>query len=177
VARLAAALGRKSRRGEHRAAELPGGRRVERVGARLHLVEVDAAPPDAAPLALPGRTDFGAVAIETWIEHAAPVAWPDGRWCAVADAERVGTTASVRAAFTGERFRPLGRGGSKLVRDALVEAGIPATRRETSPVVSAGADAAVPADSVLWVVGYRIDDRVRVNARTRRYLWMSVEPF
>jgi tRNA(Ile)-lysidine synthase len=164
-------------RGEHRAAELPGGRRVERVGARLHLVEVDAAPPDAAPLALPGRTDFGAVAIETWIEHAAPVAWPDGRWCAVADAERVGTTASVRAAFTGERFRPLGRGGSKLVRDALVEAGIPATRRETSPVVSAGADAAVPADSVLWVVGYRIDDRVRVNARTRRYLWMSVEPF
>jgi tRNA(Ile)-lysidine synthase len=83
----------------------------------------------------------------------------------------------VRAALTGERFRPLGRGGSKLVRDALIEAGIPATRRETSPVVSAGADAAVPADSALWVVGYRIDDRVRVNARTRRYLWMSVEPF
>jgi tRNA(Ile)-lysidine synthase len=96
---------------------------------RLHLVRVDAAPPDAAPLALPGRTDFGAVAIETWIEHAAPVAWPDGRWCAVADAERVGTTASVRAGLTGERFRPLGRGGSKLVRDALVEAGIPAAPR------------------------------------------------
>jgi len=163
-------------RGERRAAEVSGGRRVERVGARLHLVEVDAEPPDPVRLSLPGRAAFGAVAIETWIEHAPPVAWPDGRRCAVADAERVGATATVRVALTGERLRPLGRGGSKLVRDALVEAGVPAGRRAASPVVSAGADAAVPADSALWVVGYRIDDRVRVTARTRRYLWMSVEP-
>jgi tRNA(Ile)-lysidine synthase len=163
-------------RGERRAAELPGGRRVERVGARLHLVEIDAAPPDPARLSLPGRAHFGAVAVEAWIEHAPPVAWPDGRWCAVADAERVGATATVRPAFTGERFRPLGRSGSKLVRDALVEAGVPAARRAANPVVSAGTDAAVPADSALWVVGYRIDDRVRVTARTRRYLWMSIEP-
>jgi tRNA(Ile)-lysidine synthase len=82
----------------------------------------------------------------------------------------------VRAARAGERFRPLGRSGSKLVRDALVDAGIPAGRRGSSPVVSAGPDAAVPPDSAVWVVGYRIDDRVRVTSRTRRYLWMSVEP-
>jgi tRNA(Ile)-lysidine synthase len=163
-------------RGDHRAAELPGGRRVERVGGRLHLVEADAAQPEPALLSLPGRTAFGAVAVEAWIEHAPPVAWPDGRWCAVADAARAGVSATVRVARTGERFRPLGRGGSKLVRDALVEAGIPAGRRAASPVVSAGADAALPADSALWVVGYRVDDRVRVTARTRRYLWMSVEP-
>lgn len=164
-------------RGERRAAEMPGGRRVERARARLHLVEADAAPPDPAPLRLPGRAAFGAVAVEAWIEHAPPVAWPDGRECAVVDAERVGATASVRAAVAGERFRPLGRGGSKLVRDALVEAGVPAARRAASPVVSAGADAAVPADSALWVVGYRVDDRVRVTTHTRRYLWLSVEPF
>ena len=42
--------------------------------------------------------------------------------------------------------------------------------------MSAGTDAAVPTDSALWVVGYRVDDRVRVTVRTRRYLWMSVEP-
>jgi tRNA(Ile)-lysidine synthase len=83
---------------------------------------------------------------------------------------------TVRVARGGERFRPLGRGGSKLVRDALVDAGVPTARRAISPVVSAGADAAVPTDSAIWVVGYRIDDRVRVTARTRRYLWISVEP-
>ncbi len=63
-----------------------------------------------------------------------------------------------------------------LVRDALAEAGVPASARAGAPVVSAGPAAAVAPDSPLWVVGYRIDDRVRVTARTRRYLWMSVDP-
>ena len=27
----------------------------------------------------------------------------------------------------------------------------------------------------MWVVGYRIDDRVRVTSRTRRYLWVTSE--
>jgi tRNA(Ile)-lysidine synthase len=166
-------------RGERRAVEIPGGRRVERVGARLHLVDgedrndVPAAP---AVLAVPGSTRFGSLSVQTWIEEAAPVAWPDGRTCAVADADRVGVDATVRYARPGERFRPLGRGGSKLVRDALVEAGVPTSRRAQAPIISAGADAAVSADSPLWVVGYRIDDRVRVTSRTRRYVWMSVEP-
>jgi tRNA(Ile)-lysidine synthase len=164
-------------RGERRAVEVPGGRRVERVGARLHLLDDTATgPPDAAELPLPGRTRFGRVAIEAWIEHAPPTGWPDGRRCAVTDADRVGAGVVVRAARSGERFRPLGRGGSKLVHDALVDAGVPAGRRAASPVVTAGPDAAVPPDSAIWVVGYRIDDRVRVTARTRRYLWLSVEP-
>ncbi|MGO9877727.1 MAG: tRNA lysidine(34) synthetase TilS [Acidimicrobiia bacterium] len=164
-------------RGERRAVDLPGGRRVERVGGRLHLVgrDLGSVPPSAA-LAVPGRTCFGPVAVETWVEEAPPVAWPDGRARAVADADLVGVTATVRVARPGERFRPLGRGGSKLVRDALIDAGVPAGLRPHAPVVSAGADAAVADDSVIWVVGYRIDDRVRVTARTRRYLWMSVDP-
>jgi len=163
-------------RGERRAAEVPGGRRVERTGARLHLLDDNTvSPAAAAELLLPGRTRFGAVEVEAWIEHAPPVAWPDGRRCAVTDADRVGDAVTVRAVRGGERFRPLGRGGSKLVHDALVDAGVPAGRRAANPVVSAGPDAAVPTDSAIWVVGYRIDDRVRVTARTRRYLWLSVE--
>jgi len=165
-------------RGERRAVDLPGGRRIERVGGRLHLLDgrdLGAVPPSAA-LAVPGRTPFGAFAVETWVEDAPPVAWPDGRARAVADADLVGAGATVRAARTGERFRPLGRGGSKLVRDALVDAGVPAGQRAYAAVVSAGSDAVVPDDSAIWVVGYRIDDRVRVTARTRRYLWLSVDP-
>ena len=49
-------------RGERRAVELPGGHRVERVGARLHLVtsaELAAEHAAPAPLAVPGRTRFG----------------------------------------------------------------------------------------------------------------------
>jgi tRNA(Ile)-lysidine synthase len=164
-------------RGERRAVELPGGRRVERVGARLHLV-AGGAPDWTGPVALtlPGQTSFGPFSLETWVEDAPPVAWPDGRARAVADADRVGSVASVRVARVGERFRPLGRGGTKLVRDALVDAGVPAGRRAQTPIVAAGSHSAVPDDSAIWVVGYRIDDRVRVTSTTRRYLWMSVDP-
>jgi tRNA(Ile)-lysidine synthase len=165
-------------RGERRAVELPGGRRVERAGARLHLVDGtygagDA--PAAVRLPLPGRARFGRITVEAWIEEAPPVAWPNGDRLSVADADRVGAEAYVRVAHAAERFRPLGRGGSKLVRDALVDAGVPAGRRAAMPIVAAGPGAAVEADSALWVVGYRIDDRVRVTSRTRRYLWLSVD--
>jgi tRNA(Ile)-lysidine synthase len=167
-------------RGERRAVELPGGRRVERVGARLHLIErADGGdPPVPVPVrvALPGRARFGEIVVESWIEEAPPVAWPTGERVSVADADRVGTEAYVRVAHPAERFRPLGRGGSKLVRDALVDAGVPASRRGAAPIVAAGEGAALAPDSALWVVGYRIDDRVRVTARTRRYLWLSVDP-
>jgi tRNA(Ile)-lysidine synthase len=166
-------------RGERRAVELPGGHRIERVGSRLHLVpseEITAARAMPERLAVPGRTRFGAVSVETWVETAPPVAWPDGRMCAVVDADCVAADATVRSARPGERFRPLGRGGSKLVHDALVDAGVPAGRRASSPIVTGGADGAASEDCVLWVVGYRIDHRVRVTQQTRRYLWMSVEP-
>jgi len=166
-------------RGEHRAVELPGGRRVERVGARLHLVDRAAgagAAPERVRISLPGHARFGSVAVEAWIEAAPPVAWPAGDRLSVVDADRVGAEAYVRVARPAERFRPLGRGGSKLVRDALVDAGVPAGRRADVPIVAAGAGAAVAPDSALWVVGYRIDDRVRVTSRTRRYLWLSVSP-
>ena len=166
-------------RGERRAVELPGGRRVERVGTHLHLLdpaEVADAMPGPVRVPVPGRARFGDLVVEAWIEEAPPVAWPDGGRLSVADADRVGPDAYVRVAHPAERFRPLGRGGSKLVRDALADAGIPAGRRAAVPIVAAGAGAAVAPDGVLWVVGYRIDDRVRVTSRTRRYLWLSVDP-
>ena len=165
--------------GERRAVEVPGGRRVERVGRRLHLVRGDDATvvaPAPVRVLLPGTGRFGSITLDAWIEEAPPVAWPDGSRLAVADADRAGVEARLRVAGPAERFRPLGHRGSKLVRDALIEAGVPAGLRAGSPIVAAGAGAAVPEDGALWVVGYRIDDRVRVTARTRRFLWLSVEP-
>jgi tRNA(Ile)-lysidine synthase len=154
-------------RGERAATEVPGGDRIERVRGRLTRV-ARTEPPAPAPLALPGATRFGPVAIEAWIEHAPPVSWPDGRRVAVCDADLVRASAVVRAPALGERFQPLGGPGSKLVHDALAEAGVPAALRAASPVVVA--------ESPVWVVGYRIDHRVRVTAHTRRYLWLSAEP-
>jgi tRNA(Ile)-lysidine synthase len=163
-------------RGRRAATELPGGDRVERAGGRLARVPGDPSPPDAAPLALPGRTQFGPVAIDAWIEHGPPTAWPDGRRVAVCDADLVPAAAVVRSPRTGERFVPLGNTGTKLLHDALAEAGVPATLRRASPVVAARSSDGASTGEPIWVVGYRIDHRVRVTARTRRFLWLSAEP-
>lgn len=156
-------------RGERRAALVPGGRRIERLGSALNLLDGAAAVPDEVVLDVPGRATFGSYALDAWVEHAAPVWWPDGRSAAVVDADALGSTVVVRPPRAGERFRPLGRGGSKLVHDALAEAGIPAGSRVAHPVVAnAGGE-------VCWVVGYRIADHVKVTARTRRYCWMTID--
>ncbi|MET1002817.1 MAG: tRNA lysidine(34) synthetase TilS [Acidimicrobiia bacterium] len=158
-------------RGDRRAVELPGGHRVERAGGRVHLVPATAAPaPDPAVFAPPGALRFGRFGFVAWVEHAPPVAWPDGRTTAVLDADHLGDTVVVRTPEAGDRFRPLGRGGAKGVLEALGDAGVPAADRATRPVL-VGADG-----QIVWVVGYRIDDRVKVTTHTRRFLWITTEP-
>ena len=170
-------------RGERRGAELPGGVEVRRAGGRLHRVggQGDGRPTSAEPIAveLPGTaTGFG-MQLVSWVERAAPLRWPDGRWTAVVDADRAGDRAVLRAARPGERFVPLGLTGHKPVADALAEVGVPAAARAGHPILArrpAGPGAATgPDGSPLWVLGYRIDDRVRVTPGTRRFLWLTVE--
>jgi tRNA(Ile)-lysidine synthetase-like protein len=108
-----------------------------------------------------------------WVERAAPVRWPDGRWTAVVDADLVGGRAVLRPAAAGERFVPLGLPGHKSVATALAEAGVPPAERAGHPILAATGPE--PDGTPLWVLGYRIDDRVRVSAGTRRFLWLTVE--
>ena len=57
------------------------------------------------------------------------------------------------------------------VLDALGEAGVPAADRARPGPSLVGADG-----QIVWVVGYRIDDRVKVTTHTRRFLWITTEP-
>jgi hypothetical protein len=40
-------------------------------------------------------------------------------------------------------------------------------------VLAATENGALPLGTAWWVLGYRIDDRVRVTAHTRRFLWIA----
>jgi tRNA(Ile)-lysidine synthase len=151
-------------RGERRAVEVPGGARVVRRGGRLERVgDADAAPADGGPerFGVPGATAALGIDLECWIERAAPVAWPDGIDTCVVDADAVGEHAWLRVPVRGERFAPLGLQGTTAVA-------------RVAPGGTARVVATDPTGGVVWVVGYRIDDRVRVTARTRRFLWMTV---
>jgi tRNA(Ile)-lysidine synthase len=161
-------------RGERRSTELPGGLEVSRSGGWLHG-RLDScrgqSPTDVQtiPVELPGTASGFGMELVAWVERAAPVRWPDGRWTAVVDADLAGDRAVLRPGGLGERFVPLGMGGHKAVSDALAEAGVPADARPTHPLLAS------PDGIPLWVLGYRIDDRVRVSPDTRRFLWLTVE--
>ena len=65
---------------------------------------------------LPGTAAGFGVELTSWVERAAPVRWPDGRWTAVVDADLVGKRAVLRPAAPGRAVRaaraegPQGRG-------------------------------------------------------------------
>ena len=64
----------------------------------------------------------------------------------------------------GDRFRPLGMKGSKLLSDFFVDQKFTEAQKE-NVFLLLSAD-----NQILWVVGYRIDDRFKIEERTRTVL-------
>ncbi len=62
----------------------------------------------------------------------------------------------VRAPLARESFRPLGMSGSKLIQDFLADRKVPRSIRRRVPVVASK-------DGPVWVVGWRLDDRARLE--------------
>ena len=122
-------------------------------------------------LAVPGETDlptWGARA-RTWISAERPATWPDGRRVCVMDADRIAFPLRARRLRSGDRFRPLGMSRQKKVGDFFTDQKVSRTVRAGVPVVTDDDG------TICWVVGHRIDDRVKVTARTTRFLWLELE--
>jgi len=79
------------------------------------------------------------------------------------DLHRVGTCLFIRKRQPGDRFQPLGMDMPKRLQKFMVDAKIPLTWRESIPLVCSP-------QQILWVVGWRIDDRVKVTENTREIL-------
>lgn len=75
----------------------------------------------------------------------------------------------VRKRRAGDRFLPLGAPGSKKLSDFLIDAKVNPRERDRVAVLC---DHLGP----IWVIGHRIDDRVKLTALTRRVLHISVRP-
>jgi tRNA(Ile)-lysidine synthetase-like protein len=79
----------------------------------------------------------------------------------------------VRGARAGDRFRPFGMKGSRLVFDLLAEHKVPAWRREGWPLLTASKGALI-----LGVLGLRQADQHRIRRATRQALrvtWASFD--
>ena len=147
-------------------AEITGGLRVERVGAQLRIgsrAEDDAPAP--ARWAPGSDLRWGEWTVSGRVLAGRPAAFPLSSWAQVFDAARLdGAQTTVRASRADDRMAL--RSGHKRVREALAEAGVPASERAAWPVLEVGGD-------VLWVPGVRRADAGWVSADTGRYLVVS----
>lgn len=130
--------------------------------------EVEALPVEGVELSVPGGTRAGGWRFEASIVEGDASQAMGIDYEASVDAEAVRGVLRVRRRRPGDRFRPLGMSGEKKLQDVFVDDMVPRRQRDGVPVVY---DAA----GIVWVVGHRIADRVKVTASTRRLLLLRAD--
>lgn len=143
-----------------------------------------AAPPDEpflrsqqpVPVTVPGSTALPQTA---WRLHAKIIARREiteaqltqaRRWEVYLDADLAGPELVLRPRQSGDIFAPIGlQGHHKKLKTFMVDEKIPADRRGSLPLLVA------PSQMIVWVCGYRPDERVRVTPDTKRVLHLWFE--
>ena len=86
-----------------------------------------------------------------------------GAFSAHFDAQRTGTDLFVRRRRPGDRFQPLGMNMPKKLQEFMIDVRIPRSWRECIPIVCSP-------QQIIWVVGWRIDDRVKTTGASQQIL-------
>jgi len=126
-------------------------------------------------LKLPGKTTLPGWRIEASIidqeqmaEKGKVMGLPNNLFTAYFDRDKTGDKLVVRGRKTGDRFQPLGMSQPKKLGEFMVDAKIPRTWRQQVPLVCSP-------QHILWVVGWRIDERVKVTDDTKQILRLKFE--
>ncbi len=127
---------------------------------------------EALRLPVPGTVlaPGGELRIDARIEAPPPPERFGGRWDAWLDLAYCERDLRVRTWRMGDRFEPLGLGGSKKIQDFFVDEKVPQAQRGQVPIVTK-ADG-----TVLWVVGHRIDHRARLTDTTQTAVHLIARP-
>ncbi len=86
---------------------------------------------------------------------------------ALLDYERLSFPLKIRNFRPGDRFQPLGVRGTQKLKKFFIDHKIPNFERPKIPLIVSG-------EMIAWVVGHRIDERVKVTEETRRVLKIDV---
>jgi tRNA(Ile)-lysidine synthase len=79
------------------------------------------------------------------------------------DLDKTGAKLLVRTRQRGDRFQPLGLSKPKKLNEFMIDAKIPQAWRKFIPIVCSPAQ-------IIWVVGWRIDERAKVSDKTKKVL-------
>jgi tRNA(Ile)-lysidine synthase len=88
--------------------------------------------------------------------------------CEMADADRVHFPLYVRSRMAGDRFQPLGMNHDKKLKSFLIDEHVPVYERDRLPLLC-------DQERIIWVVGRRLSEAVRVTPVTKRLLIMRRE--
>lgn len=78
------------------------------------------------------------------------------------DAAKLATPLILRHWCEGDRFYPFGMRGSKKLSDFFIDQKINLIEKKNIPVLCSG-------DKIVWLVGYRGDDRFKIDNQTKKY--------
>ncbi|MFN3650561.1 MAG: tRNA lysidine(34) synthetase TilS [Armatimonadota bacterium] len=155
--------------GEPSAVDLPGAPwRARRVRDQLRLepAEPRRSPTPVLPrtLSLSGEVEAPELGIALRLEVGHPPDDPRRPPLeAVLDLQALRPPLCLRAPERGDRFRPLGAPGTRLLSDLFTDRKIPREERAAWPVLA-------DEEGIVWVVGLAIADRSRVRPETRECL-------
>lgn len=156
---------------------LPEGLRVQRQGAALTFRRGGLGRRTEGPIAGGGDYGYrmhacgvltvpesGLAILLTEVERKA-VSDPGGAGprTAFLDGDAVRFPLTVRNFRPGDRFWPLGAGGTQKLKKFFIDNKVPRGRRRRCPLL-------VSQGRIVWVAGWRIDHRVRLTPQTRRVL-------
>ena len=89
-------------------------------------------------------------------------------WIEAADADRVVLPLRLRTRQTGDRFAPLGLGREIKLKDFLINEQAPYFDRDSIPLLC-------DSNAIIWVVGMRLSDTVKLSDRTQQVLLMRMK--
>jgi tRNA(Ile)-lysidine synthase len=153
--------------------ELPGGILVFEEYGFIMVAEKEksqAKPFKTRIMEIPGVTiiDELGMAIKAEIMDTTNISFErDGR-VAHLDAGKVKGDVFVRSRKPGDTFFPFGMKGEKKLKDFFIDSKIARRKRDLIPIVALDGN-------VLWVAGYRIDNRFRITSETRHVLLLEME--
>jgi tRNA(Ile)-lysidine synthase len=104
---------------------------------------------------------------ELRISEPSDEALPASQLTASLDLDLVSFPVTVRHWEPGDRFMPLGMKKMKKISDFLIDLKVPVSEKEKVLLLLSGTE-------VMWIMGYRIDDRFRITDRTSKILVITV---
>lgn len=160
---------------------LPGGIRARRTDNRLTLTMADSCcrrtvepaverkPTPAIEIStpFPATVEIETMDIGLRFSTCLPDQLP--RWAdvdrnqAYLDLDRLALPLTVRPAIPGDRFTPLGAAGSQKLKKFFIDHRVHRQKRVMAPVL-------MDRQRIIWLVGHRIDDHVKVKSATSQVL-------